>query len=138
MNALSAHQKVFGIGLSRTGTTSLSEALNLLGIKTIHFPWDAQTYEDLTRGNYRLTLLEQYQGVVDTTVAPYYAHMDNAYPDIKFILTVREKESWLRSCKAELEHSDWVARQAFLPEQFWKFKEFILAAVYGVHHFQRD
>src|SRR5262249_30765050 len=64
--------------------------------------------------------------------------LDRVYPGSKFILTVREKESWLRSCKDELEHADWVARKAFLPEQFWKFKEFILAAVYGVHHFQRD
>lgn len=32
--------KVFGIGLSRTGTTSLGTALNQLGIKTIHYPHD--------------------------------------------------------------------------------------------------
>ena len=30
--------KVFGIGLSRTGTSSLYEALTILGIDTIHYP----------------------------------------------------------------------------------------------------
>ena len=29
--------KVFCIGLSRTGTTSVCEALNLLDVKTLHF-----------------------------------------------------------------------------------------------------
>ena len=30
--------KVFGIGLSRTGTTSLSEALGILGFSAVHYP----------------------------------------------------------------------------------------------------
>ena len=29
-------RKVFGLGLSKTGTSSLAEALNRLGIRTIH------------------------------------------------------------------------------------------------------
>ncbi|HEV8715109.1 MAG TPA: sulfotransferase [Candidatus Binatia bacterium] len=29
--------KIFGLGLSRTGTTSLTEALEILGFSTIHY-----------------------------------------------------------------------------------------------------
>src|SRR5215217_9330431 len=94
--------KVFGIGLSRTGTVSLAEAMNVLGIKTIHFPCDEQTFEDLRMGNYDLRILEEYQGAVDTPVAPFYAQLDSHYPNSKFILTVRDKQSWLKSCAAFL------------------------------------
>ena len=45
MEGLKENQKVFGLGLSRTGTTSLGRALNILGIKTIHYPCDKKTYE---------------------------------------------------------------------------------------------
>src|SRR5688572_13581789 len=99
MSKLEGHQKVFGLGLSKTGTTSLGGALNLLGIETIHYPHDQKTYHDLRNGNYRLSILEEYQGAVDIPVAPYYAQLDTIYPDSKFILTVRDKDSWLTSAE---------------------------------------
>lgn len=88
--------KIFGIGLSHTGTNSLTAALNLLGIKTIHWPVDRQTYLELSSGNYRLSLLEHYQCITDITTVPFYPQFDRVYPGSKFILTFREKESWLR------------------------------------------
>jgi len=33
---LEQHQKVFGLGLSKTGTSTLTEALNILRIRTVH------------------------------------------------------------------------------------------------------
>src|SRR5262245_26324352 len=134
MSGLAIHQKVFGIGLSRTGTTSLSVALNTLGIRTIHYPCDERTFEELTRGNYKLSVLEEYQGVADTPVVPYYAQFDRLYPGSRFILTVREKVSWLRSCK---DHWEFTERWAEFHQQR-KFVEFIRACVYGLHGFQED
>src|ERR671913_366476 len=89
--------KIFGLGLSKTGTSSLSEALNIIGINTIHYPFDDATYNDLTGGNYDLQILKTYQGIVDIPVAPYYAQLDKTFPGSKFILTVRDMEPWLRS-----------------------------------------
>jgi Sulfotransferase domain len=135
MRRLEPHQKVFGLGLSKTGTSSLGEALNQLGIRTIHYPFDARTYAELTGGVYRLSLLEEYQAVVDIPVAPFYPQLDACYPGSKFILTVRDREAWLRS--AELHWQ--------LMEQWWdrfpefrRFQEFIGAAVYGTLRFHRD
>jgi len=41
--------KVFGLGLglSRTGTSSLGESLNQLGIKNIYYPCDSVTQREL-------------------------------------------------------------------------------------------
>lgn len=132
---LKAGAKVFCLGLSKTGTSSLSEALNLLGIKTVHYPHDEQTYQALRSGNYRLPILDEVQGLADIPVVPYYAQFDTQYPDSKFILTVREKESWLRSCEIH-----WRLMGEWL-ENFPNFKsmqEFVSASTYGTVGFSRE
>jgi len=126
--------KVFGIGLSRTGTTSLTDALNLLGIKSVHFPYDSQTLAELSAfqvsGRHALTLsiLHRYQGAADTPIALVYRGLDRGYPDSRFILTVRDQPSWLASC-----------------ERFWSTTvrsagsnvAWINRSVYGIEHFDR-
>ena len=48
--------KIFGIGLSKTGTSSLSEALEILGYSTVHFPRS-------------LSEIAYYDAATDSTVA---------------------------------------------------------------------
>jgi hypothetical protein len=40
MNIAEKSFKIFGLGLSKTGTSSLADALNELGFPTIHYPFD--------------------------------------------------------------------------------------------------
>lgn len=121
-------RKVFGLGLSKTGTSSLGEALNLLGVKTIHYPYDERTFAELRSGNYRLSLLAEFQGIVDIPVVPFYKQLDALYPRSLFILTVREMEAWLRSCEMHWRlMSEW---QDNFP-QFKRFHDFISERVYG-------
>ena len=95
--------KVFGIGLSRTGTTSLTQALQLLGYQAIHFPRDDVTRAEVYRffaspsASLSLALLQQADALTDTPVCCLYKALDQAYPGSKFILTVREKQAWLAS-----------------------------------------
>lgn len=128
-------RKVFGVGLNKTGTTSLEAALNLLGIKTIHYPFKQAIYDELTGGNYRLSIMETYQAAVDTSVAPFYPQLDREYPGSKFILTRRDPESWLRSIEAHWPvMRQWCRREP----QFGRFTDFISAVVYGSIEFHRD
>jgi len=130
--------KIFGIGLSRTGTKSLAGALNLLGIRTKWFPQDAQTYRELIMGEYRLSILRTYQGLTDTPVVPYFAQFDRLYPGSKFILTVRDKGAWLRSCARHWANSGITGPE---PDSapFWrKFAQFIDCCVYGSYAFNKD
>ncbi|MCI0413759.1 hypothetical protein L0222_13280 [bacterium] len=126
---LSPHQKVFGIGLSKTGTASLGRALNLLRVKTIHCPSDNATLSELKSGNYKLSILNRFQGVVDTPVVPFYPQLDQEFPGSKFILTIREIDSWIESMR---HHLSFVSRwsNGSLP-----FFAFIDACVYGTLQF---
>lgn len=132
---LSERVRVFGIGLSKTGTSSLGEALNLLGVRTIHFPFDEDTYLKLTNGRVDLAILDVYQGVVDIPVAPFYKQLDAAYPGSRFVLTVRDAAPWLRSVELHWElMTNWWDRYP----DFKRFQEFISRRVYGSVEFSRD
>jgi hypothetical protein len=130
--------KVFGIGLSRTGTKSLAAALNTLGIRTKWYPQDPVTYRELVMAQYRLSILKTYRGLTDTPVVPYYPQFDRLYPGSKFILTVRDKNAWLQSCAKH-----WANSGISAPEPdsapFWrKFAQFIDCCVYGSYAFDPD
>lgn len=90
--------KVLGVGLSRTGTRSLGEALEQLGYKTVH--WAPERLRDTIDGNTQFPEVWKYDDVdaaVDIPAAYFWQDLDKAYPGLKFILTVRERESWLAS-----------------------------------------
>jgi hypothetical protein len=128
--------KVFGVGLSRTGTRSLTNALQILGFNPVHYPLDPDTYHEIANGQYDLTLLKHHDGITDITVAPFFAQLDKMYPDSKFILTVRDKERWLRSCQYH-----WANAPAFEetddPEYAHRLavRRFFRASTYGCYDF---
>lgn len=86
--------RIFGIGLGRTGTSSLNNALNLLGFDTIHYNTTIKSIDDVYR------IFENYEGYVDVPMASIYKDVDKLYPNSKFILTVRNAIYWAESVKA--------------------------------------
>ena len=133
--------KVFGIGLSRTGTKSLSFALHLLGIDVAHFPDDETTLNELAAANYRFSILETLDGITDITVAHCYPELDRCFPGSKFILTVRDQASWLASLEKH-----WAANPCFddarriSPEHATHkaVRRLLCMAVFGSYVFDRD
>jgi len=111
--------KIFGLGLSKTGTTSLHHAFKELGFVSKHFP----KVPELFTGQFRC--LDKYDAACDVSIVPYYPQLDAAYPDSKFILTVRNVDDWLRSMeswwRAERKPSEYMIQ--------------VRLAVYGVHTF---
>ncbi len=130
-------KKIFCIGLSRTGTKSLTTALYILGYNVIHYPSDEDTLNDLIEGNYNFNILRDYDGISDITVSPYYAQLHKMFPNSKFILTVRNKEDWLRSFERH-----WSERPPFNDptqnETYMKVRRLLRASVYGTYKFNRD
>lgn len=91
--------KVFGIGLIKTGTTSLGEALSILGYNHTH-----QNRECLLREVSEARLrrvfrwVDRFDSFEDWPWPLIYKQLDRAYPASKFILTVRDNDRiWYES-----------------------------------------
>lgn len=127
--------KVFGIGLSKTGTSSLADALKLMGITTIHYPYDKQTFHELKNKIFRLKILNKYDAITDITVAPFYQDLDHYYPNSKFILTIRDREKWLDSIKTHSKIlNNWINKN----DQFMEFTKYISKLIYGTYEFNES
>lgn len=92
--------KIFGIGLSKTGTTSLAHALEILGYRTKDYP-GLSRYRAGDLSSVDLAVVEAYDALTDTPIPSFYRELDQRYPGAKFILTVRASEGWLKSCKKQ-------------------------------------
>src|SRR5438045_3095789 len=98
-------RKIFGVGLSRTGTVSLTSALEQLGFSSIHFPHDRVTQQELTEyysdrsRPLQFTLARRYEALTDTPIVSVYGELAELYPESLFILTVRDVSAWLDGCE---------------------------------------
>ena len=79
-----AKSKIFGIGLAKTGTTSLNDAFAILGIASIGCPTS-------------IASIRRFDAATDGIVADQFEELDRVFPHSKFIYTVRDRDSWLRS-----------------------------------------
>lgn len=113
--------KIYGIGLSKTGTLSLKCALEYLGFNIIHFP---RNQHELFRS------ICHYHGACDIPVVAYYKSLDKQFPGSKFIFTYRNKTDWLFSMEKHFE----LANNIFLNP--WRKK--IRSMVYGQIDFNKD
>jgi hypothetical protein len=91
-------EKVFGIGLSRTGTTSLTEALRMLGYKAVHCPLSIVAFNG--KGLKLSTdIVKQFDAFTDSPVARVYRELDQTFPGSKFVLTTRPIDKWMDSMR---------------------------------------
>lgn len=90
--------KVIGVGLPKTGTSSLSIVLNNNDISTIHFgsPECDEIRQKIYKGIYTFDTLNKYVGITNA-FEMLFPQVDKTYPNSKFIHTVRDKDLWLVS-----------------------------------------
>ena len=100
--------KVFGIGFQKTGTSSLAEALEILGYRTNHgvFINHPEKRRSLsieppltneTVATQALPLVADYDALTDNPWPLLYLEHDAAAPGAKFILTTRDPQPWIAS-----------------------------------------
>lgn len=102
--------RVFGIGLNKTGTTSLHNAFIELGLNSFH--WGGPEAHDavmkaVNEERPLLTYLDPaYDAFLDIGVlSRRFALCDRQYPGSKFVLTVRPVEEWLDSRRRHVERN---------------------------------
>jgi hypothetical protein len=92
--------KIFGIGLGKTGTTSLHFALEELGFRSIHCYSHVHNALSEESGD--------FDAFIDYPIWCFYKRLDRQYPGSKFILTVRDP---LEQYESTLRHAEEFNRQ---------------------------
>ncbi len=98
--------QVFGAGVGRTGTYSLREALVTLGYGPCHhmhlviedMAHNVPLWEAALAGNPDWgAIYAGHNSAVDWPTASFYRELHTAFPEAKFILSVRSPRSWVES-----------------------------------------
>lgn len=101
MNQDMSGTKIFGIGLMKTGTSTLGVCGTILGYRCVSYK--RRLIEDLKLRNDFTAIKEvvsQYDLFEDWPWPLIYRELDQMYPGSKFILTTRKNENvWLESLK---------------------------------------
>lgn len=89
--------KIFCIGFHKTGTKSLAAALRAVGYRVtgpngVKDPDIAKNVLGMAYG-----LVENYDAFQDNPWPIIYKELDKKFPGSKFILTLRDSESWIKS-----------------------------------------
>jgi hypothetical protein len=95
------HVKILGVGLSKTGTTSLHRALGILGYRSLHY--DDRRLNDVVCGansNPDFRRYDDVDAVLDIPAAWFFEQLLDAYPGCKCILTIRDEGAWWKSIHA--------------------------------------
>ena len=104
--------QVIGAGVGRTGTYSLKLAINRLGLGPCHHmeavlqdmahhvPLCNQAVED--RADWA-AIYRGYASAVDWPTACFFRELHRAYPEAKFVLTVRDPDKWADSFSATIQ-----------------------------------
>ncbi|CAA9244732.1 MAG: hypothetical protein AVDCRST_MAG76-1970 [uncultured Acidimicrobiales bacterium] len=109
--------KIFCLGLTKTGTTSLHHALQALGFRSLHWGPDDEAnggtrmYLEVLRAKQEGRRLldhigDDYDAYSDIeTLSKSFDLADVQYPGSRFILTVRDVEVWLDSRRRHVERN---------------------------------
>lgn len=89
--------KIFGIGASKTGTTSLTEALKILGFRASHWDDHIQLLNAHQNNDFSSKIFQDYDAFLDLPIPLMYKQLDKEFPNSKFILTIREEYAWVNS-----------------------------------------
>ena len=101
-----ATDKVFVVGLHKTGTTSLGRALALLGyrVKGHVGLGKFQGTDEIRAEAFRIIDRNNHNAFEDNPWPMLFEEIDQRYPGSKFILTTRPEQSWLKSIKTHFDH----------------------------------
>lgn len=89
-------EKVFGIGINKTGSKSIAKAMTILGFNSLNNANECRRLTAALRQGEFPEDLSQYDFFVDFP-SPPVPELINRLPNAKFILTTRDRDEWLQS-----------------------------------------
>ena len=102
--------RILNIGFGKSGSLSLTKAFDILGFKSIHWGRKGKRLRDVFKNNiiYGRKILygfERYEFLSDFKGEEFYVELDRQYQNSKFILTMRDLDSWLISMEKHVERN---------------------------------
>ncbi len=115
--------KIIGVGFQKTGTSTLREALKILGYNVKDTT--PRALIPILKGDFSKIrqILKGYDAMEDTPWYIIYRELDELYPGSKFILTTRDADSWYTSVSKHIgdlraAHHEWIyGRGKGLPKE---------------------
>ena len=120
--------EVIGTGVGRTGTYSLKLALNQLGFGPCHhmeevlhhMPVQVPLWQQAANGTPDwAAIYTGYHSAVDWPTAGFFRALSTAYPQAKFVHTVRSPDNWVASFSATIYQLLANQHQAPPAMQYW-------------------
>lgn len=124
MNTTIDKDRVWGIGLGRTATRSLCEALRTLG------------YDDVFHVPPFIESVDNVDAAVEGVCISHFRYLDLRFPGSKFILTTRDIDAWLASCERAM--ADFPHERIEQKNKFYNPMIRNRSARYGTLEYDRD
>ncbi len=98
--------KIFCIGYPKTGTTSLAEALDVIGYSVLDWP---RAYIKPKKGWVNYFKKSKFDAFSDAPLNDpgLFKKLDKTFPNSKFILTLRDEDSLIRSWRFYFYGTEW-------------------------------
>ena len=138
VSAPSCMSKIFCIGLNKTGTNSLHEALTMLGFTSLHWgghECSKMITQALCKGLPLLHYVGDYDAYSDITpITMNFELADRQYPGSKFILTLRDLDPWLDSRVRHVQRNIAAQTRGDYSGTWLKVEPEVWKAQYLLHH----
>jgi hypothetical protein len=122
-------RKIFCLGLSRTGTTSLHFALVACRVSSVHYP--TKLAIEWMKGNFGPQTTNSFQAFSDIPVGVFFHQLHETHPNAVFIYTRRDPEKWLRSAERHFKRTP-------RSSQYTILRDYLRLATYGSVQFSRS
>jgi hypothetical protein len=121
---------IFVISLHRSGTQSLHTYLNSIGYRAIHNPTGRKHFDcqhlwngrELDRQYIFDTIIDRiylnYNAISDNPTGVLYKEAFVAFPDAKFVLSIRDVQKWIISIRNHIGSRDFVPAEKV---QYWHY-----------------
>src|SRR5262245_21298932 len=111
--------KIVGIGLPKTGTTTLGYCFRRFGLKHRTYDMDLALQVKRNQLDRALKEAEKYEAFEDWPWFSIYRELDQRFPNSKFILTLRkDADTYVRSLKGHHEREG-IRNPAFVKPPWW-------------------
>lgn len=106
--------KIFGIGINKTGTQSLSDFIGKLGFRTLHDRIRAKSIQAAINGSKRfIPHLKDHDAFFDFPENLDLEKLLERFPDARFIMTTRDTEQWVTSRIIHVLHNRTVTNKSW-------------------------